>query len=61
MKQLACPLCRSQLQAPKMCPHCSQVYCHACIRSYLARQHFSPCCNEYIIDIELVDCSRLVS
>lgn len=54
-----CPLCLKQLSQPKMCPHCSQVYCRACISEYLACKHFCPSCDNYIID--LVDCSRLVN
>lgn len=58
MDKLMCPICTGNLQLPKMCPHCSQVFCEQCITTYLAEKHFCPTCDNYIID--LVDCGRLV-
>ena len=58
MDKLQCMLCRSPYQIPKMCPHCSQIFCNDCISGYLAVKHFCPICDNYIID--LVDCGRIM-
>ena len=58
MSKLICALCSKKLQEPKLCPHCSQIFCRDCINTYLAEKHFCPTCDNYIID--LVDCARLV-
>lgn len=58
MSKLICALCSKKLQEPKLCPHCSQIFCKECINNYLSEKHFCPTCDNYIID--LVDCARLV-
>ena len=57
--RLSCKICRNRYRTPKMCPHCSEVFCHGCIVDYLAEKHFCPTCDNYIID--LIDCGRLVN
>lgn len=36
MNKLSCSLCTQKLQSPKLCPHCSQIFCKECIGAYLA-------------------------
>ncbi len=58
MNKLECILCQKNYINPKMCPHCSEVYCEKCIKNYLSEKYFCPSCDNYII--ELVDCNRLI-
>lgn len=59
MDKLVCILCRLPYKEPKMCNHCSEIFCTRCITPYLEQNHLCPKCHHILP--ELADCTRLIA
>lgn len=54
--KILCDYCNKQVNQPKICPACNEIFCLACLTKYHEAYKNCPMCHEKFTMTQFLDC-----